>query len=376
MNADFLLSALARYPLAEPQDAVKWLYQHAYGCEHLLGDESACAERIRKETADCPPQEDTPAWENLGNGLCRLSLVSPLPRALPAARIARMMRATAESVPGNEALFTQTLAQLQALAVTHGADAPALGGARLPFTAQALKAYLAGWDGAAPSHSARYRDAYRPAYRVVLRRFADALPLLAALEPALARNGRATLVLDGDCAAGKTTLAALLAPLYGAAVLHLDDFFLPFSLRTPQRARLPGGNVHFERFGTQVLDRLPDGQPFSYGAYDCHTGQTHTVAFAPAPVTIIEGSYALHPAFAARYAALGAVRAFLTVPPEEQRLRIRHRNGDALLDRFQNEWIPLEKAYYQAYHGSWTDVLTLPSPWHTQSGRAKEGETP
>ena len=50
-----------------------------------------------------------------------------------------------------------------------------------------------------------------------------------------ANNGISVIALDGRAAAGKSTLAAALAETLQAAVIHMDDFFLPLALRAPQR---------------------------------------------------------------------------------------------------------------------------------------------
>jgi uridine kinase len=168
--------------------------------------------------------------------------------------------------------------------------------------------------------------------------------------------GRTVLVIDGDCAAGKTTLAAQIAARLSCSVFHMDDFFLPPALRTAERLAEAGGNVDYERFVSQVLKPLLDNKPFSYGAYSCQTGATRYHAVTPGETVIIEGSYALHPHFLATYQALNAVKVFLRVQPEEQLRRILARNGALLLARFREEWIPMEKRYYQAYSKSWGDV--------------------
>ena len=54
-----------------------------------------------------------------------------------------------------------------------------------------------------------------------------------------------------------------------------------------------------------------------------------------------------------------AVRALLTVLPAQQRARILRRNGPDLLKRFETEWIPLEKRYFEAYHKTRQDQLIL-----------------
>ena len=47
------------------------------------------------------------------------------------------------------------------------------------------------------------------------------------------------LALDGFCASGKTTLAALIAERYGARVIHTDDFYLPRDMRNDARYAEP-----------------------------------------------------------------------------------------------------------------------------------------
>ena len=362
MHSDFLLQSLANRPEVRAQDAIKFLYQNAFGCGHLLPDEAACVQYISEELAQSEPDASAPAIEPLGNGLCRLNLRSSTVRLLPPERIARMMRTTEAHFTGSETIFQDNLQLLRECAARFGADQPSQGNApRLSFTLAQLEAALADWkqSGGLPRHSEAYRNACRPAYRVVLRRYGDTLSALVALEESRQANGKAVLVLDGDCAGGKTTLIDRIAPLYDCNVLHMDDFFLPYALRTPDRLAQPGGNVHYERFRAEVLTGLIAGGPYGFGAFDCHTGETIRQAVQPKPVTLIEGSYALHPAFEADYTKLHAVRALLTVPPAQQRARILRRNGPDLLKRFETEWIPLEKQYFEAYHKTRQDQLIL-----------------
>ena len=56
------------------------------------------------------------------------------------------------------------------------------------------------------------------------------------------------VALDGRCASGKTTLAALLQQQTGCSVVHMDHFFLRPEQRTRERLEQPGGNVDYERF--------------------------------------------------------------------------------------------------------------------------------
>ena len=81
----------------------------------------------------------------------------------------------------------------------------------------------------------------------------------AAIDQALEKGGRVILALEGGAASGKTTLATALGEMYHGSVIHMDEFFLPPALRTPDRFTQPGGNIHSERF--QILSggryRLP-----------------------------------------------------------------------------------------------------------------------
>ena len=153
------------------------------------------------------------------------------------------------------------------------------------------------------------------------------------------------IALDGPAASGKTTLAQMLAVLLPADVVHMDDFFLPIPLRTPERFAQPGGNVHYERFLAEVLPALhaPDG--FAYRRFDCSVMDFRGErAVGTAPFRIVEGSYSTHPALG-DYADIVV---FSAVDPDEQMARILRRNGPEKAERFRREWIPLEETYFSA----------------------------
>ena len=180
--------------------------------------------------------------------------------------------------------------------------------------------------------------------------------LLNVIRQNIATTGRAVLVIDGDCAAGKTTLAAHLAGQLDCNVFHMDDFFLPPELRTKERLSEAGGNIHYERFLAQVLQPLIKNEAFSYGAYSCTTQKMTDVTVKQKPAVIIEGSYSLHPRFLDAYKTMGATMLFIQISKQQQRKRIRNRNGEAMLRRFQEEWIPMEKRYHKAFLDQWDDV--------------------
>ncbi len=170
-------------------------------------------------------------------------------------------------------------------------------------------------------------------------------PIINAAEACRQDTRPVVLAMDGMAAAGKTTAAETLSALWGAAVVHMDDFFLPSELRTPERLAMPGGNVHWERFADEVLPFLRDGG-FSYRPFLCSSmsyGEAKTVPAAP--VIIVEGAYAMHPAFG-EYAD---VTVFFSIDPEEQKRRVLHRGGPKAWEDFRTRWIPMENAYHEAF---------------------------
>lgn len=158
---------------------------------------------------------------------------------------------------------------------------------------------------------------------------------------------RFIIAVDGRCAAGKTTLAALLAARLGCSVFHMDDFFLRPFQRTKKRLSEPGGNVDRERFFAQILSplRLGDDKVILH-PYDCKTGEYSAESvIAPARISVVEGSYSCHPDLWECY----DLRVFLDVSPREQMRRITERGGPDAARVFAEKWIPLEEKYFRAF---------------------------
>jgi len=171
-------------------------------------------------------------------------------------------------------------------------------------------------------------------------------PVLDAIRSLLSRQERVLVAIDGRCGAGKTTLAARLQAEFPCRVFHMDDFFLQPYQRTPERLQAPGENVDHERFLQEVLLPAARGEAVVYRPYLCaHEVLGPAVFVPPARLTIVEGSYACHPALWPYY----HLRIFLTVDPREQLRRIEARSGPEKLRQFIDRWIPLEEQYFQAY---------------------------
>ena len=335
-----LAQQCAHWPGLAAQDLVKALYQASLGCGHFVPDEARAAAYLREEIASMTEGENgAPRVEPVGPRFCRVHLSPYRESGASPDTLARLfaLSAHADVEGGQDALF-DGLNVMEAMA-----DA-----GELPLDAQDVRAYLSQYRAAdCPSvhHSAAFRARYAPAYRVVERRYADCLPLLARIDRLLAQKPRVLIAIDGMSASGKSTLATLLHEVYGAPVVHMDDFFLQPHQRTPGRYATPGENVDHERFEQEVLVPLTRGEAFAYRPLLCHDmtfGQP--VEIAPARLAVVEGSYSLHPALAGAY----DLRVLLRIPPQMQSERIMQRNGEAMHARFMEQWVPLENAYFEA----------------------------
>lgn len=155
------------------------------------------------------------------------------------------------------------------------------------------------------------------------------------------KNTLAIIAIDGRSASGKTTFAKEIASIYDATLFHMDDYFLPPQRKTKERLSEPGGNVDYERFEKEVLQQL-QRTTLTTQKFNC---QTNTLEekneIELSSIIIVEGAYSLHPNLANYY----GLKLFFDIDPITQKERILARNGEKMLARFVNEWIPLEEAY-------------------------------
>lgn len=326
-----LYAHLETHPAAEICDAVKFLCQACFGGGHMIADPHAAHERLLAEAAALPKDREAPLTEPLGDfarlDLAALSFISP-------ETMNAMFVASAQNAPQDKTRFIGLL----------GAFCESG-----PFNREEKRAYIERYRAAgcpAVHHSASYRAAYAPAYRVVKREYVQFFDTFRAIDDRLKSGAPLLIAIDGLCGSGKTTLAALLKTVYDCNVFHADDFYLPVPLRTPERYKTPGGNVHWERIRDEVLRPLKDGKPFSYHLFDCRIMDYNgSVRVEPKPLSVMEGSYSMHPALAPFY----DLRIFLKTPPETQSARILKRNGPERHAMFVSKWIPLENLYFSAY---------------------------
>ena len=161
------------------------------------------------------------------------------------------------------------------------------------------------------------------------------------------RNHPYAIAIDGMSASGKTTLGKLLHnEIPESNLFHMDDYFLQPYQRTEERLKEVGGNVDYERFMDEIILHLNDKTGLSCRKFNCQTQTLGPEIHVPwKPLVIIEGAYSQHPYFGEPY----DLRIFCETSEEEQKKRILKRNGPEKLDRFLDEWIPKENAYFKTY---------------------------
>lgn len=156
-------------------------------------------------------------------------------------------------------------------------------------------------------------------------------------------NEKLVIAIDGRCGGGKSSLGAMLAEEFDCSLFHMDDFFLPPRMKTKERLAQPGGNVHYERFEEEILKSLKNDEPAVYRKYLCNKGElSQPIKVEPKNLTIVEGSYSLHPTLRDYY----DYKIFITIDPKVQHERILKRNGEEKLQDFINKCIPLEEHYF------------------------------
>ncbi|MFF4317862.1 uridine kinase [Streptomyces sp. NPDC001568] len=178
--------------------------------------------------------------------------------------------------------------------------------------------------------------------------FPDIEELAATVRAAAAEQGRAVLVgIDGPGAAGKSTLAALLADRLGpATVVHIDDFYLTSADRHLVDAGAIAAHFDLRRLHEQVLRPAAAGAGVSYQRYDWDRDRlAEWTALPPGTPLVVEGVHALH----ADLRHLYTYRVFCDAPRDLRLSRGLERDGEEARSLWVDEWMPAEDRYLAAH---------------------------
>ena len=150
---------VSKYPLMTAQDVVKLVFQGEYGGGHLLSDYDRCLAWIKKEYSETEQNVSCDPYEDIGFGFVRLQLSALDLVDLTVETVADMFYSSASVAYGDNEQYMRKLALL-----------PSLIDERFAFSANDLRSFIDGYlkqGGGMLSHSEVYRNAYRPAYRVI-----------------------------------------------------------------------------------------------------------------------------------------------------------------------------------------------------------------
>ena len=156
-----LITHARRYPLMEPTDAVKLIYQNEFGGGHLIRDEAACLNFLHQEYGAISQCPDSPLTEYIGNGLVRVHLAALDAHGCSPENLGRCFIRSAVLHQGSLESFLTKLELLRTMAAE----------SLMPFSATELEGYLVSYQAIGypmVSHSETYRQAYHPGYRIVL----------------------------------------------------------------------------------------------------------------------------------------------------------------------------------------------------------------
>ena len=155
-----LLRHAKKYPLMEPTDAVKLIYQNVFGGGHLIKDPAACRCALQHEYEALQQDPRAPLLETIGNGMVRVMLNALDASGYSIRQLGYDFVRSSQEHQGSLQGFLLKLDILRKVTAT-GVFA---------FTPEELEAYLETYRQAGypmVSHSQQYRDAYRPAYRIL-----------------------------------------------------------------------------------------------------------------------------------------------------------------------------------------------------------------
>ena len=153
----------ARYPKMQPRDAVKLLYQANFGPGHLVKDTAFAVQMIREEllTADSSLSPET---EDIGHGYTRVYLRP----GISAEVLGEAFAASAKEAGGTRETLLCDIDTLRELTLE----------GVFRFSANELDGFVAQYKAMGMPiirHSQEYKEAYKPAYRVVLTRLTDGI---------------------------------------------------------------------------------------------------------------------------------------------------------------------------------------------------------
>ena len=222
-----LIEHYQTYPQLEVEDIFKYLFQSAFGCEHLVSSEDAAREYILREFTTLSKNEP-PKTEPLDGDYSRVYL-SCLNEGLTPELLAKLFCLSAQREEAGRALLEEKLEVAKELVIS----------GILPLDVDEFMQKLVTWQKLgypALHHSNTFREVYRPAYRVIANRYVPFLPMLAKTckQKALGEKTMQKVIVIGCPGSGKTTFAKKLKEKIDLPLFYLDAIW-----HKPDKTHIP-----------------------------------------------------------------------------------------------------------------------------------------
>lgn len=155
--------------------------------------------------------------------------------------------------------------------------------------------------------------------------------------------------IDGCGGSGKSTFAERLnVEFRHAAIVHMDDFYLPSAQITAGHpaAKAVGADFDWRRLARQVLDPISQDREGQYQRYDWAAdalAEWHTVPVGG--IVIIEGVYAIRNELAGKYDFM----VWVDCPREIRLARGLARDGEEARQMWEHNWMVAEDIYMEAH---------------------------
>ena len=163
------------------------------------------------------------------------------------------------------------------------------------------------------------------------------------IQQSLEKDEPVIIAIDGPATSGKTTLSQKLKEKFNIVMIPMDHFFLPMNMKTPERLAEIGGNVDYRRVEEEICIPFKNREFSHYRAFNCQTKTYEEKQGQQSKVLLLEGVYALHPTLQ-KYIDYALV---LEITKSEQMTRLKKRNTPEIVEKYIQEWIPLEDRYFE-----------------------------
>lgn len=160
---ELLLNHYAAYPKLEVADIFKFVFQSAFGCEHLVSSEERALNYIKAELERIKDDESAPRIDALDGDYSRVHL-SCINDTLSAEDLAKYFCLSAKTEPDGKKKLIEKIAVAREL----------IADGTIPLSLSDFDELHTRWREAgypAIHHSDSFRKAYRPAYRVIANEY-------------------------------------------------------------------------------------------------------------------------------------------------------------------------------------------------------------